>query len=249
MPDRFTPTNRYPQGGERYPAGTGADRYPQTGPGDPYDNKYPPVMSNRYPDDDRYGPSMYPDNRNPPSRGHPVERPPTNKYPDMGSMGGSRYPPPPPVDTRYPAQPIDTRYPVDTRFPAPDSRYPAPDNRYPTPDTRYPAPDNRYPTPDTRYPAPDNRYPMAMSPGYYGGQPNRVVPGDPDTAYNVRYPNPMMGMGLGPESKYPSPSPPRYPASENRFPVGNDRFPMNVYKYGNQNPNRYGPGKLLHITY
>lgn len=216
MPDRFTPTNRYPQS-DRYPVGNGADRYPQTVPGDPYDNnKYPPVMNNRYPEDDRYGPSMYPDNRNPPSRGHPVERPPTNKYPDIGSMGGSRYPPPP-VDSRYPPS-VDSRFPTQV-------------------DTRYPV--------DPRFPAPvDNRYPVSMSPGFYSGQPNRVVPGDPDSAYNVRYPSPMMGIGVGPESKYPSVSPPRYPISENRFPVGSDRFPMNVYKYGNQNSNRYGPSKL-----
>jgi len=138
--------DRYPMpgGADRYPTMPGADRYyPRPGVGDPLDSKYPPTpnVNNRFPGEDdrynnrdpygnkdRYNPDdrapnlpMYPDTRNPPNRGQPIDRPqygepgynvrypdgPDSKYPPMNPYGGSRYPPV-----------TDNRFPVGTdRFP------------------------------------------------------------------------------------------------------------------------------------
>lgn len=139
--------DRYPMppGADRYPMPPGADRYPMPPAGDRYyprpggagdgvDSKYPPTpnVNNRYPDDDRYGnkdrynpdapntPGMYPDNRNPPSRGQPIDRPP--------------YGAEPPYSVRYPDGP-DMRYGMMGPYP---SRYPVSDNRFPVGSDRFP---------------------------------------------------------------------------------------------------------------
>lgn len=156
MPGRYPmmPSgDRYPsmQGGDRYPSMAGGDRYPPMGPdryppmvpyprpgiGDPLDSsKYPPVPSNRYPDDDRYGnrdpyankdrynpdgpgpvPGMYPDTRAPPSRGQPIDRP---------NYGGEQ-----PYGVRYPDGPI-MGPPYGQRYPTSENRFPVGTDRFPT---------------------------------------------------------------------------------------------------------------------
>jgi hypothetical protein len=130
--------DRYPMpsGGDRYPMPGGADRYyPRPGIGDPLDSKYPPPTNNRYPEDDRYGGKdpyankdrynpddrgpvgMYPDTRNPPNRGQPVERP----Y-DRPTYGQRPYPDGP--DSKYPVMgPYRPGY-SENRFPVGSDKFP-----------------------------------------------------------------------------------------------------------------------------
>lgn len=129
---------------DRYPAMPGADRYPvmpppgypRPGIPDTLDSKYPPPPSNRFPEDDRYGgrdpyankdrynpdpaPGIFPDIRNPPNRGQPIDRPP--------------YGEPPPYNVRYPDGP-DMKYPMN---PYGGSRYPESENRFPVGNDRFP---------------------------------------------------------------------------------------------------------------
>ncbi|XP_058463287.1 uncharacterized protein LOC131437752 isoform X2 [Malaya genurostris] len=217
FPGAYPSTDRYPGPTDRYPIGSGTDRYPSD-----YDGRYPPVYDNRYPGD-RYGPTdRYP------------EREP-DMYPGSHPM---RYPPPP--DSRYPSDPRlpptpDTRYPFDSRYPS-DSRYP-PDTRYP-PDSRYPT-DSRYPS-DSRYPpyqmpTPDSRYPQPM-------HPDSRYPTGPVAPTGTRYPPSQYMPNMYPDyqSGYPPPprTPPnrgyttdRYPAplmpvESNRYPAPETRYPL-----------------------
>jgi PAN domain len=144
---RYPMTNggeRYPMpsGGDRYPMSGGADRYyPRPGIGDPLDSKYPPPTSNRYPEDDRYGGKdpyankdrynpddrgppvgMYPDTRNPPNRGQPIDRPPYSQPFDRPNYSPRPYPDGP--DSKYPMMgPYRPGY-SENRFPVGNDKFP-----------------------------------------------------------------------------------------------------------------------------
>uniref|UniRef100_A0A2C9GRZ8 No mechanoreceptor potential A n=1 Tax=Anopheles arabiensis TaxID=7173 RepID=A0A2C9GRZ8_ANOAR len=243
FPGGYPPTDRYPGSTDRYPVGPGTDRYPSGG-GD-YDGRYPPVYDNRFPGD-RYGPTdRYPGDRDPDPMypGGPMRYPPPPPLPPPGSgyPSDSRYPPPMPMDSRYP---MDRYPPSDSRYPAPDSRYPA-DARYPptqpdagryppgpAPDTgRYPPPESgRYPPPDSgRYPPPvqrpDSRYPV-MAPPATRYPPSQYMPHMYGSAvYPVVPSRAPPNRGYGPDP-YPAP-PGARPIDNNRYPPAPDaRYPL-----------------------
>lgn len=145
------PGDRYPPSGDRYPQMPPAAYYPRPGIGDPLDSKYPPTpeVTNRFPGDtrdpygnkDRYNPDdrapnlppMYPDTRNPPSRGQPIDRPPYggDRPPysgDRSPYGGDQG-----YSVRYPDGP-DPKYGLygPMRYPVSENRFPVGSDRFPT---------------------------------------------------------------------------------------------------------------------
>ncbi|XP_061501921.1 uncharacterized protein LOC1270003 isoform X2 [Anopheles gambiae] len=244
FPGGYPPTDRYPGSTDRYPVGPGTDRYPSGG-GD-YDGRYPPVYDNRFPGD-RYGPTdRYPGDRDPDPMypGGPMRYPPPPPLPPPGSgyPSDSRYPPPMPMDSRYP---MDRYPPSDSRYPAPDSRYPA-DARYPptqpdaggryppgpAPDSgRYPPPESgRYPPPDSgRYPPPvqrpDSRYPVMAPPATRYPPPQYMPHMYGSAVYPVVPSRAPPNRGYGPDP-YPAP-PGARPIDNNRYPPAPDaRYPL-----------------------
>uniref|UniRef100_A0A8W7P3G9 No mechanoreceptor potential A n=1 Tax=Anopheles coluzzii TaxID=1518534 RepID=A0A8W7P3G9_ANOCL len=244
FPGGYPPTDRYPGSTDRYPVGPGTDRYPSGG-GD-YDGRYPPVYDNRFPGD-RYGPTdRYPGDRDPDPMypGGPMRYPPPPPLPPPGSgyPSDSRYPPPMPMDSRYP---MDRYPPSDSRYPSPDSRYPA-DARYPptqpdaggryppgpVPDSgRYPPPESgRYPPPDSgRYPPPvqrpDSRYPVMAPPATRYPPPQYMPHMYGSAVYPVVPSRAPPNRGYGPDP-YPAPAGAR-PIDNNRYPPAPDaRYPL-----------------------
>jgi hypothetical protein len=227
MPDRYPAMpDRYPAMPDRYPAMP--DRYPamppsylpRPGVGDSIDSKYPPTpaVSNRYPEDDRYGnrdpyankdrynpddrtPSMYPDTRNPPSRGQAVDRPP---------YGGEQ----PSYGVRYPPEGPDARYPMMPPYGPP---------RYPSTENRFPVGSDRFPTNIYKY---GNQRPRPAYGGMMGG--GGYMPYSPmdmdDRGYGQRAPRPpyaiMVGFGqpgMDPSDTYGMPYGP--PGAAGRPPI------------------------------
>jgi hypothetical protein len=131
-PSPYDDRDRYPMrpvmGGSGYPAPPYDDRYGPMRPAmTPVTNDIGPTNSNRYPDGakDRYNPddrapNLYPDNRQPPMRGQPIDPMYVARYPDgMGGGGGGgkgRYPMMPPPSYLYGMS--ENRFPVGTdKFP------------------------------------------------------------------------------------------------------------------------------------
>lgn len=176
--------------------------------------------------------------------GGPMRYPPPPPLPPPGSgyPSDSRYPPPMPMDSRYP---MDRYPPSDSRYPAPDSRYPA-DARYPptqpdaggryppgpAPDSgRYPPPESgRYPPPDSgRYPPPvqrpDSRYPVMAPPATRYPPPQYMPHMYGSAVYPVVPSRAPPNRGYGPDP-YPAPAGAR-PIDNNRYPPAPDaRYPL-----------------------
>lgn len=178
-PNKYPEVERYPS--HSYPDDYERDKYPPPPPIDSmennkfngfYGNRIP--VNERYPnrDRDRYHPNnipyddgyypdkpgMFPDTRNPPSRGHPIDRPPGNRYPDYQHPMMNR-----PNDGRY----------GTVHYYEPDMSY----------NIRYPdLPENKYipwnqPNPsmyETRFHIGMNRIPMDI---YRYGNQGRYPPG------------------------------------------------------------------------
>lgn len=171
MPERYPqgpppryPPNRFNEIDDRYP-------YPDDYDRDSLENTNKYNYGNRYPNKNRYGPNnappyddgyypdkqgMFPDTRNPPSRGHPVERP---RYPDF-------HPPMIPPRPQYGPMPMPSYYEPDMQY---NIRYPEPpENKYlpwsqPSMyETRFQIGMNRVPMDVYRYG--NGRYPPAAGP-------------------------------------------------------------------------------------
>lgn len=187
-PDTYNEIDRYPDDydrpsrpggssdGGRYPdydRDRDRDRYP------PVRDRYPPGGGSKEPyPDDYYGDhGLYPDTRNPPNRGHPVERPVYPVYPQ-------RYP--------IPVMPVPVRPPVSHYNPL---LYNMP--KYPDPGQGYP--ENKYlnpmpwAKPDMRYHGGGmNRFPMSVF-KYGGNQGARYPYGGGGGGYGQMMPAPDFG--------------------------------------------------------
>lgn len=183
---------RYPPpgGDNRYPPMPPAGYYPRPGVGDPLDSKYPPPpeVSNRFPGDnrdpygnkDRYNPDdrspnlppMYPDMRNPPNRGQPIDRP---------QYGGDQG-----YNVRYPESP-DPKYGLY----GPMRPYPMSENRFPVGSDRFPLNIYKY----------GNRGRVPPYPGQGGGMMGYAPVDTGDRGYGQQRPRPPYAVmvGFGPQ--------------------------------------------------
>ncbi|CAO1318099.1 unnamed protein product [Diamesa hyperborea] len=152
----------------------------------PYDNNYPPVNSNAYPGDDRYG-----GNR----ERYPVDPPGRERYPEDPVSGGMI------PDTRHPPS---RGQPIDPQYSRPSYRPPYPDTdpsyhvQYPEmyPESKYPS--NRYPVSMNRFPVGNSLNPMSILKygNQYGGSSGMPYPSGGQ--YGGSYGGPSGGPYGGP---------------------------------------------------